>query len=484
MRYRRAMQAARAQGGAQSNEIAVPLPLRGLFVEARSAEVSGLFAGELHNCRSTGLAIETREPFVIEWEVSTALQRIPFEFGDVSDYILLKSSQGSIGSALIDRAFDGKAMAAYISGNVVIADVLGAPIRYNGTTIEAAGFTTSNAKDPAELDSVIAHHDRIIAWDSGRSLDFWYGGVGAITGVLTHFPLSRLGNITGALFNALPLTVSAGNSIADTLALITTTGEIVLYRGIDPGDAADWELVSRVKVAPPLSKFGFTRVGSDVWMISSTGLVSIRDSIARGTLALVSELSRAISDEILSRARLGGDWQLHTAADGSAVIINHVLGETSRQFIYYTESQAWATADYPVRAWHNLGRRTEFTTLSGHVGAIDPLRVESESIQMRLATSWFRLPRRSGIAYLTPHILGRGPITLRVWVLSDHNETQRDLDEAEQTVTMDPEEQPDPGGIISVSDEIAVDASGDVFKLIMEIEAPWAQIVNLKAGVF
>jgi hypothetical protein len=51
-------------------------------------------------------------------------------------------------------------------------------------------------------------------------------------------------------------------------------------------------------------------------------------------------------------------------------------------------------------------------------------------------------------------------------------------------VTLSPDEPPDPGGDVALTELFAADATGEVFKLIMEFEAPWAKMVNLQAGVY
>jgi hypothetical protein len=51
----------------------------------------------------------------------------------------------------------------------------------------------------------------------------------------------------------LTLTVDAGFNTNDVLCIATNTGDLVLYGGLDPGDADDWNLVARVKAAPPVS---------------------------------------------------------------------------------------------------------------------------------------------------------------------------------------------------------------------------------------
>lgn len=485
MRHRQ-MMAQRSGAGRQglARSVAFPLPTGGLFVEAKKSEVSGSYAATLRNWKSTGTSLETRPQVGYDARSTHVLQRIPFEFSANSFYITTFSGRAVGGGAVVKRRFNGKADVAYISGQALIVDGLAAPVRFDGSAFTTSVFTTSDGINPNAFDGVLTHHDRPYFWKRGGPLDFYYGDVGAVQGELERFPLGRLGNITGSIADILSLTVDAGHGMNDTLCILTTTGQMILYEGLDPGDPADWRLVTRVQAAPPVSGKPFTAVGSDLWMITTSGIVSVTEAIRQGAMALVSDISRPISDQILKRARLGGDWQLHTAADGSQVVISHVLDEVAKQWILYLESKTWATADYPARRWHSLGNRFEFTSLNdGLLGQIDQTSTGDEEITAVWHSSWFRVGRSSGIASLTPTILARGPLTFRIAVLSDHNETAEDLAEAWQTVTVEPDVPGDGSESVSLDEMIGCSAVGSVFQIRMEVTAKWAEIVNLQVSL-
>ena len=490
----RSRQAARRQarastGAANPREITVPLPVRGLFSPAKDGEVSGMFAGELANFQSDGVTIETRTPYIVT-EDRVALQRIPFEFGAISRYVLLTPEIAVAGSAALVRDFNGRASHAAMSSQVVIADGLAAPFRYTGMSFEPCVFTFSVADvSAATFDNVVAHQGRLYFWREDGDLEFYYGGVGAVTGALSRFPLGRLGNITGRMVAMLSLSVDAGQNTNDVLCIFTSTGEIVVYGGSNPGDAADFSIVTRVKAAPPLSRDGFAQIGTDVWMMTPIGIVSVQQSISQGNLALAGAVSEAISTDILALVRLGpAEWQLHTAADGSMVIVNRVDAAGARQFCYQTNTRAWFVTDYPARRWHNIGGRTEFTAIAdGSGGAalcrLDHSGTSSEPIMARWVTSWFSLGRGTGIGYLRPTIIAKAPLTVKFIVLSDHNATARDISEATQTVVLVPDDPADPGATVALNDIVACDALGSEFQLQIEVTSPWAKIVSVKAAI-
>lgn len=470
--------AARARGGgATGREITIPLPVKGVMVEAKNAEVSGVYAGELTNWRSTGASLRLRSGHSISQDGETASQRIPFEYGAASEYLAFEGD-----------GYSGRRDHAYISSHIVTVDGNGVPQAYNGKSWSDASFSVETAITPDQFDGVIAHQDRLYFWKSGDDLDFYYGDVGAIMGPLVRFPLGRLGNIRGAIVCLKSLTVDAGHGMNDTLAVFTTTGDIVVYEGLDPGDPQDWRLLTRIRAAPPVSKRAFVQVGSDVWMLTAAGVVSVMQTIRDSSMALVNNVSRPIQDQLLPQIAEGGEWSMHMAADATAVVVNRVFNGLASQFIYRTETRSWIEGDYPAMDWHNLGLLTQFTTPDGGLGTLNSLANEGagdldEPITARLVTSWFRLPRAAGITYIKPTIIARGPLSVTVTLLSDHDETGSDVSEAVQTVTIQPDNPADPGRQVALNEIIAVDAVGEVFQLRMEVTAKWAELVHLGAGV-
>lgn len=473
MRQRRA---AAARPSVQ--EIDLPLPVRGLFSMAKSGKVSNLYAAEMVNLRSDGIKLGLRPS--VEWGADAALviQRVPYEFGRNPGYIEVEASKVRFGAVEFSRLFGGKAVSAAISSSVLLVDGFGLPVRFNGTAFNECAFTVSTTENPARFTGIVTHHDRVFLWRRGK-LEFYYGDVGAVQGPLSRFPLDRLGNISGSIVAMLSLTVDAGHGMNDIMCIITSAGQLVLYEGLDPGDASDWRLTGIIQAGVPLGDDAFCEVGSDVWMLTRQGVVSLGDSIRASVLALVSDMTIPISEQIGTLAEEGGDWSMFTALDGSMIVVNRIVGFTARQFIYYTASKSWAEGDLPARDWHNLNGVPSITGFDGRLGALKP-RGADEVVTTRLVTSWFETGREVGVAWVKPTIRAKGPLSVRLVVLSDTNDTAADVAESEQTITMEPEE---PGGFVTLADEIACDAVGSRFQITLEVSASWMEIISLKAAV-
>lgn len=481
MNRRQARQAGRQRGGS-ARTINLPLPLAGVYTKARAAQVQNLYAAELLNLRSNGVSLVTRPG--VEWSgaASQIIRRIPFEFGGASRYIEITDRSAASGAHSLVRAFSPNLSWTTNSGFVLIADGNGLPARYNADGFSTATFTATEGPDPEECDGILSHHDRIYLWKTGGDLEFLVGDVGAVQGEMTRFPLGQLGNITGSIQCAVSLTLDAGHGMNDVLCVITTTGQMVIYEGLDPTDEQDWRLTARVEGAAPVGPRAFCQIGSDAWMLTAQGPVSIGQAARESVLALVSELARPVADDISTLVDAGpADWQMFTARDGSMAVINRYADGAAQQFIYYLDSKAWATADYPARDWHNLTGRPQITGADGRLGALVKSGSD-EAITARWVSSWFTAGSSSSVPWIEPVIRAAGPLSVRVVVLSDNNDTVFDIAEAEQTLTLEPDEG-DASGIITLRDIIPTDASGDRFQITLEVTAAWAEITGLSAAI-
>jgi len=468
----------RDQRGA--SETPWPLPLRGLLAEARTAEISGVMAAVFDNWTSTGTSIEMRQGYQIV-DAAQAKQRIPFEFVE-PEYLNIFSDRIEVGALSYSRAFPSDVSHTFISSNVIMADGAGPILRYDGTSIVEAEFTTDTGKDASEFNGVFAHHDRVYLWDDSE-LAFYYGDIGAVMGEVVRFPLDRLGKITGKITFISAATINASHGTNDILVIMTSTGMMILYEGLNPGDPNDWRLLGRVKVASPVSKFAIAAYGPDLWVLTTRGIVSVRDSLANGRMALSSSVAEPISDLIADDvAAFKGNqgWQLHPSEDGGHFFVNVPTGDGYKQYTYDTESRSWSTSDYPARWWHDIDGYTQFTHADGQAceprdgGDID------QDITAKFHTSWIRLPRHSEISFLIPTIIAEGPLEVIITVLTDHNETQGDIDQAKQVITLRPE---NAGDEVALNEIIGVNAAGRVFQARFEVTGRNVRFENLLAGL-
>ena len=467
----------------------MPLPMRGILSETGNAHVKQAVAEDLTNLWSDGFSIYVRDGFTYSTGAERPRQRVPFEFGIDPKYLLIYEDRATDGVETLTRAFPNRVMSATVSNNVVVVDGAGQPVLYNGTTIAESEFTITNTTgdDPATMNGVIAHHDRLIFWDTRakRPVFYYTETVGAITGPLIEFPLDRLGNIKGAIVSAHSYTVDAAHGTNDVLVLTTTTGQSIVYEGLDPGDPLDWRLFGRCQTAVPVSRFAVTNFGADAFLLTTEGAVQIRMVIQQGQQALPTTLTRAVRDDIRKAVRANRDsedWGMQHDPDGRFILINIPEPDgTFRQLVYSFESQGW----FPwvvstAREWHTLVTDISFTGTDGRLGEWGSEGDDGEKIPIIFETGWFDLLRETTLSCLKIHMLSVGNLDLTIIMLSDNHETPRDIEAQTQEITILPQDETEPTLIQNHDEEIGLDIDGTTFKLKFTSALMSGQLVKIE----
>ena len=143
---------------ARVQDIPIPLPTGGLFVDAKTGQTSPIFAAELHNFSTDGILLELRPESVVDLDGGTVLQRVPYAFGVSPRYIDLRSIQAECDGVTFARQ-------ALVNGQ----------LRATGETITLPADMVLKAigqkLDVAGLDQfgLTLKDGRIVADDDGRT---------------------------------------------------------------------------------------------------------------------------------------------------------------------------------------------------------------------------------------------------------------------------------------------------------------------------
>lgn len=180
------------------------------------------------------------------------------------------------------------------------------PQFYNGSTINPTAFTGSGL-NVQNLLGASSYKNRLFLWEKD-SQDFWYGGLNAVQGALTKFPLSVVGKRGGKMIAIVSLSRDSGDGADDYIAFIMTS-EVFVYRGSDPGDAASFAIVGRYPIGEIVSDRAVIEYDGDVKIVTKSDLVSLRDICSLSPDDIVkSKLSGAFSAAARSYSNNFG-WQ-------------------------------------------------------------------------------------------------------------------------------------------------------------------------------
>lgn len=167
---------------------------------------------------------------------------------------------------------------------------------------------------------------------------------GAISGTVDMGSLWPLGGYMVAMAD---WTIDGGSGPQDYVAFISSMGQISLFSGTDPTNAAAWSLVGTFTASPPIGYRCATSIGSDVAVITLQGVVPISqvlpfDPSADRSVAITARIQNAMAQSA-AQAFTNFGWQVITFPAQQLLIVNIPLVENNsqQQYAMNTLTGAW-----------------------------------------------------------------------------------------------------------------------------------------------
>lgn len=243
---------------------------------------------------------------------------------------------------------------------------------YNGTSLANLVVTGAVA---TSLWGCNTFKGRVFYWYENAQ-SFWYAAAGSFQGLLTKFDLSMQLQTGGSLVMMVSWTLDSGDGIDDLAAFIFSTGEVLLYQGDDPGDAAAWGLIGRFQIGEPLGIRAHAKVGGTEIIITRDGYVDLAQALRDGRYSEASTYSNKIIRAAKESAQLYYQqygWQAILYPAGQQFIVNvPVTTGQSIQHVRETSTGSWCQFDglnAVTFAVHN--ERLWFGTSDGNVYEAD-----------------------------------------------------------------------------------------------------------------
>jgi len=218
------------------------------------------------------------------------------------------------------------------------------PFTYNGTTWAATPAITGIS--PGDIVNVNAHKSRLwfVLSDSTKAA---YLAPDSIGGAATEFELGGLMSHGGYLVAMGTWSRDAGDGPDDYAVFVTSRGQIIVYAGTDPSNAATWQLIGVFNLGAPLGRRCFRKVGSDLAVVTIDGVYPLSNAISfdRGAVervAITGRIQRAMNDAARMAQNSFG-WELVSYPKGTMAILNVPLVEnvSQQQFVMNTLTGAW-----------------------------------------------------------------------------------------------------------------------------------------------
>lgn len=221
-----------------------------------------------------------------------------------------------------------------------------APAHYDGSSwanpsLTLTGFTAD------EIFQVFASKQRLFVLFLD-SLTFGYLATDSIAGTVSNFPLGSVFSRGGRLIAGATMSRDGGDGLDDLTAFLTSEGEIAVFAGDNPGDAAAWSKVGAWQVGTPVGDRPFVALDGDLGVITEGGLVSLARVMAAGADFDPSNLpyvSARIATPFSDRARLSGafdGWQGLRFPGANLLIVNTpTSASTAEQFVRHAVTGGW-----------------------------------------------------------------------------------------------------------------------------------------------
>lgn len=223
------------------------------------------------------------------------------------------------------------------------------PFYFDGTSWQTAAITGSGI-DATEWVQVNAFKSRIFAIKN-NSTSFDYLDVDSIQGSATSYELGGYMTMGGYLMAMATWSVDAGDGPDDYAVFITSRGQVIIFRGLDPNEAESWSLVGVFNMGQPIGRRCFYKVGADVAIICVDGVLPLSRAMIFERAATVKiSLTERIQREMNAAARAYHNnfgWQLISYPQGTRAILNIPVRENveQKQFVMNTITGAWCEFD-------------------------------------------------------------------------------------------------------------------------------------------
>lgn len=173
----------------------------------------------------------------------------------------------------------------------------------------------------------------------------WYLPVNSVGGAAAQLDFAPLLNEGGYIVAMATWTIDNSDGVNEYAVFISSQGEVLMYTGTDPSDAANWRKAGRYVIGRPVGRRCFMRAGSDVVLLTSDGFmpmsqVLLTDRTQR--IALSDKITNLVSADLTNYAANFG-WQpvFHPGGDKFLFNVPQIAGKMQYQYVMNTITGAW-----------------------------------------------------------------------------------------------------------------------------------------------
>jgi hypothetical protein len=225
--------------------------------------------------------------------------------------------------------------------------------------------------------------------------------VGQVAGKATMFDFGSLFAHGGYLALLTNWTMDGGQGMDDNLVAISSEGDVIIYQGIDPDEAATFQMVGRWFLGRvPKGRRFCTTYGQDVAILSERGLCFLSELMRGqgffGNAMIAQNINAELATQI-SATLERRYWEIRFLPHEQLIIINRpTTSSGDQQWAYEVNNKAFCVlTGLPMLTVEGLNGRSFFGDLDGNVwlafegnadGTVDD--VEGKDLEGTLLTSF------------------------------------------------------------------------------------------------
>jgi len=218
------------------------------------------------------------------------------------------------------------------------------------TWIQTINITGLNEVDIA---FITVHKQRIWLIEENAT-SAWYLGVGAVSGAATQFFFGGKFPHGGTLKALINWSVDGGAGVDDLLVAVSSTGDVIVYKGADPSTletatATGWAVVGTYFIGKiPEGRRFFSEHSGELYLLSSFGLISMSDllrgvDIRKGSLkSLTYPIASLLRSDLADTGTSLGWEPVFLPSIGSLVISSpQAASDIYLQYVMSLSVEGW-----------------------------------------------------------------------------------------------------------------------------------------------
>lgn len=283
-----------------------------------------------------------------------------------------------------------------------------APIRYDGAAWHTVG--TEGCIASTALRGALTHVRRVWFFAAG-SLDIYYLGLDAIGGPLSVLPTAGLFGKGGVVAGIGVVSADGG----DMLAIVTTKGQLALYSGTNPDNAATWSLRGVYDTPVPVG-VPFVPHATGSGLLTVDGLLRIPDILATGASGVSARALTASTGDLY--APVAGSIGIDS---GSQRVLMVHQGAT--QLVRDAETGGWSRlVGLDATCWHEADGGLYFGRSDGAVCKVGGTSDDGSPITGHMVDAYSTLRSASHKVFRRVRLRTRGELgyRARVETLTDY----------------------------------------------------------------